>query len=268
METLFFIVSKLAWSLIEPDAILLYGLLLCCILLYRNKVLWARRLLTFALLLLVMVAYLPLGLWLYAPLEHRFVANPALPAKVDGIIVLGGALDPELSAYWQQAELSDSAEREIAFATLARQFPSAKLVMTGGNGSLFNNDLREADFQSLFLQQLQIDAARVLFERDSRNTYENVVNSKLLAKPLPGEVWVLVTSAGHMPRASGIFCKQHWPVLPWPVDHITAPDSSHLGFDLSGHLQQLSYALHEWLGLIAYYVSGKTSALLPHQCAS
>jgi hypothetical protein len=266
METFFFLLSKLGWSLIEPEALLLYLLLLACWLLYRNQLRLARRIITLVLLLLLILAYLPLGLWLYAPLEHRFAANPPLPVAVDGIIVLGGALDPVLSAYWQQAELSDSAERQIAFATLARQYPSAKLVMTGGNGNLFDNQLREADYVALFLQQLQIDASRVLFERDSRNTYENALYSKQLANPQPGEVWVLVTSAGHMPRATGIFCKLNWPVLPWPVDHITAPNSMGIVFDLGGHLQQLNFALHEWLGLIAYYASGLTTALVPVQC--
>ncbi len=267
MDTLFYLLSKLAWSLAQPDALLLYLLMLCCFLLYRNAIKLARRLLTFVLVLLIIVAYLPLGSWLYAPLEHRFAANPPLPAAVDGIIVLGGALDPVLSAYWQQPELSDSAERQISFATLAHQYPAAKLVMTGGNGSLIDNELREADYVAQFLQQLQVDSSRLLVERESRNTYENAVNSKLLVNPQPGEVWILVTSAGHMPRANGVFCKLNWQVLPWPVDHTTSPAGLTPGFNLSGNLQQLSFALHEWLGLMAYYASGKTTALLPSQCA-
>jgi len=266
METLFFLLSKLLWSLIQPDALLLYVLLACCILLYRNHVRLARRLLTAVLVLLLFVAYLPLGEWLYAPLEHRFATNPALPETIDGIITLGGDLDPVLSAYWHQPELSDSAEREIAFVTLARQYPNARLLMTGGNGNLIDNELREADYVPLFLQQLQIDTARVVFERDSRNTFENAANSKPLMQPQPGEHWVLVTSAGHMSRAVGVFCQMHWPVVPWPVDHITAPGSSNLGFDLSRHMAVIDYAVHEWLGLFAYYIAGKTPALLPTQC--
>ncbi len=224
METLFFLVSKLGWSLVQPDALLLYLLVLCCFLLYRHHFRLARHLLTAVVGLLIILAYLPLGEWMIAPLEHRFAANPVLPDSVDGIITLGGALDPDLSAYWQQAELSNSAEREIAFATLARKYPKARLVMTGGNGSLVNNELREADYLPLFFQQLQLDTTRVVLERDSRNTNENAILSKALVQPRPGEVWVLVTSASHMPRAVGIFCKQGWPVLPWPVDHMTAPN--------------------------------------------
>jgi uncharacterized SAM-binding protein YcdF (DUF218 family) len=267
MSTVFYLLSKLANALLNPDAILLILLLACCVLLYRNHLRFARNLLSFVMVVLVLVAYLPFGQWLYAPLEHRFAANPPLPAKVDGIIMLGGDLNPQLSAYWQQPELSDSSERELAFAALARQYPSAKLIMTGGNGNLFDNELREVDFFPIFLEMLQIDVSRVVFERNSRNTYENAVNSLPLAQPQPGEVWVLVTSAGHMPRSVGVFCHQQWPVLPWPIDHQTAPQTMGIGFDLTAHVLSLNYAIHEWLGLLAYYVTDKTPALLPTQCA-
>ncbi|MES2605975.1 MAG: YdcF family protein [Pseudomonadota bacterium] len=266
MDTLFFWLSKLVGMLLLPDAVLLLLLVACCVLLYRNQLRVARLLLTALLVLLGVLSLLPLGKWMYAPLENRFAANPPLLNRVDGIIMLGGDLIPQLSAYWQQPELSASAEREFAFATLGRQYPNAKLVMTGGSASLVDNEYREADFVPLLLQQLQIDPSRVIFERNSRNTYENAVNSKALVQPQAGEVWILVTSAGHMPRSVGAFCKQGWPVLPWPVDHMTAPTELDIGFDLLGHVQDLRTALHEWLGLTAYYATGKTTALFPTQC--
>lgn len=267
MDTLFFWLSKLVGTLLLPDAVVLVLLLVCCVLLYRNQVRLARLLLTALTALLIILSFLPVGRWMYAPLEQRFATNPPLPARVDGIIMLGGDLIPQLSAYWQQPELSASAEREFAFATLARQYPAAKLVMTGGSASLVDTEFREADYVPLFLQQLQLDPARVMFERESRNTYENALNSKALAQPQAGEVWILVTSAGHMPRSVGAFCQQDWPVLPWPVDHMTAPTDMDLGFNLLARVQDLRTALHEWLGLTAYYVTGKTPALLPAQCA-
>lgn len=266
MNTLFFWLSKIVGTLLLPDAILLLLLASCCVLLYRNQLRVVKWLLSSLVVLLLLLGYLPVGQWLYAPLEHRFAANPPLPARVDGIIVLGGDLIPQLSAYWQQPELSASVERELAFAALARQFPTARLVVTGGSANIVDTEFREADYMPLFLQQVQLDPARVVFERESRNTYENALNSKPLLQPQAGEVWVLVTSAGHMPRSVGVFCQLHWPVVPWPVDHMTAPDAMDIGFDLLGHLQQLRVAVHEWLGLTAYYATGKIPALFPEQC--
>ena len=267
MDTLFFWLSKIIGVLLLPDALLMLALVVCCVLLYRNQLRWLKWLLTTVVVVLLVMSYLPLGAWLYAPLEHRFAANPTLPAKVDGVIVLGGDLIPQLSAYWQQPELGGSVERELAFASLARRYPAARLVVTGGSANIVDTRFREADYVPLFLEQVQFDASRVTFERESRKTYENGIYSLRLMQPKPGEVWVLVTSAGHMPRSVGIFCKLGWPVVPWPVDHATAPDAIDIGFDLIGHLLDLQSAMHEWLGLFAYYVTGKTTALLPGGCS-
>lgn len=266
MNDLFFLLSKIFWLLAKPDSLLLYLLALILLLMYRDQWRWAKRLLLTLVVLLTTLAIFPVGSWLMAPLEQRFASSPPLPPKVDGIIVLGGFLNGGLSRYWQQPELNDSAERGVAFAALAQRFPQARLVMSGGSSSLVPG-AREADYTALLLQDLLTDTSRVLFERDARNTIENATNSKQLALPQPGEVWLLVTSATHMPRAVGVFCQQQWPVLAWPVDHRWNPEASRPGFDLIGNWRNLDIALHEWLGLLAYHVAGKTTALLPAGCA-
>ncbi|HTQ98808.1 MAG TPA: YdcF family protein [Candidatus Acidoferrum sp.] len=267
MDTLFFVLSKTLWPLLRPDALLLLALVALLVLIRRQSLRWAQRLLLAVIVALLIVAVVPLWAWLQAPLEHRFAANPELPARVDGIIVLGGFLDPELSAYWQQPEVSDSAERALAFAELAKRYPDARLVMSGGSGLLLGPGKREADYMPRLLESLGVDGARVLLERDSRNTYENAVNSKRLVQPKPGEHWVLVTSAFHMPRAVGVFCRQGWPVTPWPVDHQWSPQANAMDFELAGHWLLLDNIVHEWLGLLAYHLSGKTDALFPAGCA-
>jgi uncharacterized SAM-binding protein YcdF (DUF218 family) len=266
MDTVFFYLSKIGWTFVQPDALMLYLLVLIALLLWFNKLQSARKLATMLALVAVVVATLPLPYWLYAPLENRFAANPALPDSVDGIILLGGTIQPAISEHWQQVALGATAEREVAFASLARQYPDARLLMTGGSGDLRNQELREADVSPRLLRDLQLDTARVVFERDSRNTYENAVNGKPLMQPKPGETWLLITSAFHMPRSVGVFCGQGWPVIPWPVDYKTSPEDRQLAFNLSSKLIDLDQVLHEWLGLAVYYVTGKIPALLPAQC--
>jgi uncharacterized SAM-binding protein YcdF (DUF218 family) len=266
MDTLFFYLSKIGWTLVQPDAVLVYVVVIVTLLLWLNKTQTARRLLTLLMLIIVAIAALPISYWLYSPLEKRFAANPALPGSVDGIILLGGTIQPLVSNKWNQVALGPSAEREVAFAALARQYPNARLLMTGGSGNLLNQELKEADLSPRLLRDLGLDSTRVVFERDSRNTYENALNGKPLMQPKPGETWLLITSAFHMPRAVGVFCGQGWPVLPWPVDYKTAEEDESIGFNLAGKLQDLDQVLHEWLGLVAYRVTGKTPALLPSQC--
>jgi len=111
-----------------------------------------------------------------------------------------------------------------------------------------------------------MDTGRVIFERESRNTFENVADSKALVHPAPGETWILVTSAFHMPRSVGLFRAQGWPVIPDPVDYKTGTGQYEAGgfsIDLTGHLDLLSQAIKEWIGLLANRIMGHSETFFP-----
>ena len=267
MDTAFFWLSKLVWALIAPETLLLLLVLVSWILLLRGRMRWAKRLLGLAAFTMLVFAWIPVGEWLLYPLESRFPVNPPLPAKVDGIIVLGGAEDAGRSAAWGQVEVNDSAERFIASMTLARQYPTAKLVFTSGSGSVLDQEHKGADVARKLYDGLGLDPARAIYESGSRNTAENASMSKALVKPASGETWILVTSAFHMPRSIGIFCKLGWRVIAFPVDHRTI--RNHLWRTDTGFLANLnnvSVGIREWIGLFAYFATGKTTALLPELC--
>jgi uncharacterized SAM-binding protein YcdF (DUF218 family) len=121
----------------------------------------------------------------------------------------------------------------------------------------------------MLYQSQGVDGARLLFEGESRNTAENAALSKALAKPAAGETWILVTSASHMPRAVGTFCKAGWPVIPYPVDHGTERGNLlRMQADLAGNLLGFSNGLREWVGLAAYYATGRSAGMYPAGCAS
>lgn len=267
MDTLFFFASKIIWLLITPENIILLMLCLSLLLLYINRVKLAKILLTITTFLLITLSFFPIGEWLLYPLESRFQNNPALPNKIDGIIVLSGAEDTERSTLWNQVELGPSAERDFAFLALARKFPKAKLVFTGGTGSLNKQQYKAADVAEKLFAEQNFDVSRISFERESRNTYENVVFSKKFIQPVKNENWILITTGWHMPRSVGIFCKSTWPVIPYPVDHQTKKGSLlRIDFDLLGNFITLKTAIKEWVGLFAYYLTGKTTSFLPDQC--
>jgi uncharacterized SAM-binding protein YcdF (DUF218 family) len=262
-----FVLSKIFWFLFNPGNLLVLGLLAGFLAGFAP---WGRLrrlgriVLGTTLGAILAVAILPLGSWVTAPLEERFPAPAVLPQEVRGIIALGGAFHLRRSADRGTAQLNQHAERMIAFANLARRYPEARLIFTGGSGSLRDREIRESDFAPGLMAELGIDPGRILFERESRNTYENAVYSKRLAKAAPGEVWLLVTSAFHMPRAMGVFRAAGWKVVPYPVDYQTSvPGWGELGFDLTGGLQLLGLGLHEWAGLAAYRVLGWTVELYP-----
>lgn len=268
MDGVFFWASKLIWVLISPDSLLLLALLSAYLLLLLGMPQAGRRLLGTSCLCASLLAILPVGEWLVLPLETRFQAAPTLGDEVDGIIVLGGFVDTARSAAWGQVQTNEAAERLLAWQALARRYPQAKLVFTGGNGSLRGSHdahaYKESSSIPALMHQLGLAERSVQLESESRNTWENVQMSHALLSPAPDEHWLLVTSAAHMPRAVGIFCTYDWPVQPYPVD-FRADRKRLLRVELAfaEHLLSLRNASREWVGLIAYYLTGKTTELLP-----
>ncbi len=264
MHTVFFWVSKIIWRIVAPDIFFLILVLLTCLLLWRKKYRPAKWLITVVSICLVIIGLYPVGQWLFYPLETRFPANPPLPDNIDGIIVLGGGEDAVRSKAWNQVELNDSGERLVAFLALARRYPQAKLIYTGGSGDLFKGNGTRANVPEMLLQDHGLDVSRLLYESESKNTYQNALLSKKLANPASDDTWIMITTAWHMPRSMGIFRKAGWDVLAYPVDHWTTRTTFfEMDLDLAGHLRELTFASKEWLGLLAYYCSGKTSELFP-----
>lgn len=259
-----FILSKALWLAVNPGNLLLIILVAAVALLYsRRRFAFGRRLAAWITTLLLVFSVLPLGRWLIVPLETRFPAAE-LPRKIDGIVVLGGFVDTVTSQKTGQVELGGAVERLFALIDLSRRYPMARIVFSGGSGSVLFPEAREAPLVEKLLKDIGFDTGRVLFDGRSRNTFENALFSKELADPKPGESWMLVTSAAHMPRAMGCFRHQGWQVQAWPVDHIT--DGSYglnLDFNMSGRLGLLGSAIHEWLGLVSYYLMGRSPELFP-----
>lgn len=264
MDTLFFLVSKIGWAIISPDSLIVLLGVAAWLSLVFGWLKLSRRLLAYCAFLLLLIGFFPVGEWLISPLENRFASNAALPNRVDGIIVLGGSISPRLSNIWGQAELNNSADRLSNFLYLANIYPSAQLVFTGGNGAISEQEFKAADMARILFDQLGLSERAIIYEGESRNTYENALNSKPLVSPGPEEKWLLVTSAFHMPRSVGVFCAQQWALQPYPVDHYsTRGDLLRLNFSFSGNLSVLAMAIREWVGLVAYRVTGKTSRFLP-----
>ena len=262
---MFFTLSKTLGLLVLPSnfsmAVGLVGLVLLCTRLRRL----ASWLVVTSVVLIAIAGYSPLGHMLILPLEQRFPPwNPA-QGPPDGIVVLGGAIAPGISLARGAVALNGSAERITVTAELARRYPNARIILSGGTGSLHFNAPLEAPIAVKELEALGVAPDRITAEEQSRDTIENAVFSRLIAQPKPGERWLLVTSAFHMPRAIAAFRAAGFPVEPYPVDwrtrgpiDATTPFSS-----LPAGLSMTDYAMHEWLGLAVYRLTGRTAELFP-----
>jgi len=259
MSTLFFIAAKLIWALIRPETWLVIGLAWGYLLLARQKISRARRVLALTLAATVIIAILPLGELLIRPLETSDPANPTVTAPI-GIIVLGGAEDARRTAYWHQVQLNGAGERFTAALALARGFPNAKLIFSSGSGSLKDalGRVSGASVAKRFFAEQGIPASRVILESKSRNTAENARLTYALLQPKPGQNWVLITSAFHMPRATRSFQRAGWTgVVPYPVDYRSGQFVDDIGWDLAKNLITLNTAVKEYVGLLAYSLTGR-----------
>jgi uncharacterized SAM-binding protein YcdF (DUF218 family) len=231
-------------------------------LLGRRKV--ARWLLYPGAAALLMIGVLPVGQWLLMPLENRFPAPAEPPRDVDGIVVLGGGVDLAVSKRRGMPAFGDTGERFISLVELARRYPKARVLFSGGPGWLTGSDLSEAVVMRGFVRSQGLDEARVMFEDRARNTYENALLAKAIAAPQPGERWLLVTSASHMPRAVGAFRQVGWPVLPYPVDYRTRGEFALLlAPDAARRWLEFDEAIRSWIGLVAYWMTDRIPELLP-----
>lgn len=266
---MFYIFSKVFWVLAQPLSIVfLFGL--CGIAL----AMWGRRRLgivaaSLGLLVLGLVTFTNLGAVLIAPLEARFERPAEMPADVGAILVLGGSTAARVSTARGIAELNAAGDRFTDAVRLARLYPEAKIVFTGGAGILDRGTESEAVTAERFFLSMGIEPERLVLESLSRNTDENADFSAELLADVDGSI-MLVTSAFHMPRSVGLFRRVRVDVVPWPTDY-RGPGNDSFGIDLANlvfNVEVASIAIKEWIGLAAYYWTGRIDSMLPDQASN
>jgi uncharacterized SAM-binding protein YcdF (DUF218 family) len=200
------------------------------------------------------------------PLEDRFPRPGDEMAEPTGIIVLGGAISPLTSTARGAVALTQDGERLGEAAALAHRYPNALLVFSGGTFGGLLDPATESSLAKSFFVALGIDPARIVVEDRSLSTAENAAFTRDLIRPQPGQRWLLVTSASHMPRAVGSFRRAGFPVIAFPVAYTTTgwpSDYWTITLQAAANLVQTDVALHEWVGLFTYWLTDRTDALFP-----
>ena len=208
---MFFVASKILSVVLEP-LLHPYLLLLAAGLMRVMKRRRAMRLfIGGAILLPLAYGFLPLSQWPLRHLENAYEIPQLEGQKIDGIIVLGGHTGSSwVSQTRNQAQQSRAADRFTKGIALHLANPESLLIFSGYSSSLNPRGWREADIARKLVEEIGVNGTNILYEATSRNTYENAVNSLSIAVPQPGQRWLLVTSASHMPRAMGSFAAAGW----------------------------------------------------------
>ena len=259
---MFFLISKaLAFILTPSNLLVMLGLFGLLLLLFK----WRRFGISFigaAIIGTAIAGWLPLGPALLMVLEDRF-PKPELPKAITGIVMLGGAVDIHITQARGSEAWNDQAERITTVAELANKFPNARIILSGGAGK--PDGVNESTITKQALVAMGLPDARLELETKSRNTCENATQSVLVATPKAEEVWLLVTSASHMPRAMACFRAANFLVVPYPVDYHTrgVEDLRRMQESAVDGLAEVDLAAHEWVGLISYRIAGLTHELFP-----
>ncbi|MGB0694071.1 MAG: YdcF family protein [Rhodospirillaceae bacterium] len=269
----YFLLSKTLGLVIMPSVLFSLSTVIALLCLFIGWRKLAKLSGAGALILLGLAAYSPVPQHAMAWLEGHFPPGQLESVeKPAGLLVLGGAVLPALSADIGQPSLNGSAERIIETGRLAARFPDIPVYFSGGSGSLFQKEHREADQAMVLFEALGIDRSRVQLDSEARNTRENLLRFKAhlmeqgLGDPETDQpaVWLMITSASHMPRAIGLARGVGLGpdiVQPYPVDYQVSlePSSAPLGI-LDGFIF-LNRVVKELVGMTLDWVQGRRPSL-------
>lgn len=260
---MFFIASKIIWFLISPLSFIV--LLLCiggCLRLFKKGKVVGRFLITASFILLIICSLVPIGYNAFVFLERQtsqINAKDLNVSDIGGIIVLGGCMDAGLTDLYGTPQFNGSCERLVEGIRLHNAFPDVPFIYTGGSGAVTNQAYKGADAAKDLLVALGEDTHSIMFERESRNTYENMLYSRKMLEISPVKPWLLVTSSYHMPRAMNVFCHGKWPVIPYPTDFKTNKEYGFRFLHPLSNINSLADAMKEVVGIMAYGRTGKLS---------
>ena len=254
-----FYIAKVANILLEPLYILSFFLLvLVFLLLFTNLKKVIIFFTKFLLILFLFFGYTPLSSFLLSKIED-FIKPSRYPIQqLTGIIVLGGSFSHELeSKERNEVLLNDSAERLTKALEIYKKNPKVLILFSGYSNKLKPTGWNETDMAKKFFLDQGVRFENLIFENQSRNTFENIKFSKDIIANYKG-TWGLITSASHMPRSFFAFKKQSLILEPINVDYKTGTSRMFwINFDISSGLSNWSIILHELIGISYYKITNK-----------
>ena len=247
---MFYITSKLLAFLIKP--IIWVFILLIGALIFKAK---RRTLLIYTISIF----------WIFS---NGFLADKAAkawetsPKSISSLthnykygIVLGGysSYNKEI----QHIDFNDRGDRLISAIELYKLGKIEKIIISGGNGELINNGMKESEWSKSFMINMGIESKDILLENSSRNTMENAKNTIILMGVDMNQKSLLITSAGHMKRAKFCFNKNNFNIDCYPTDFTNYDITltvDYLFIPNIDALEKWGSLIHEWIGYIVYRI--------------
>ena len=254
-----FYIAKVANYLLEPLYILSFFLLILIFLLlftnFKKLTIFSGK---FLLILFLFFGYTPLSNFLLNKIEDFIKPSKYPVQQLTGVIILGGSFDLELeSKERNEVLLNSAAERLTKALEIYKKNPRLLILFSGASNKVKSIGWSESDMAKKFFLEQGVRVDNLIFENQSRNTFENISYSKDIIKNNKG-TWGLITSASHMPRSYFGFKKQGLILEPIIADYRTGTSSIFwINFDIKKGLENWNIILHEVVGIFYYKITGK-----------
>ena len=210
------------------------------------------------LVLFLFFGYIPLSNFFLNKIEDYILSSKYPLEQLTGIIVLGGSFNSGIeSKERNEVSLNSSSERIIKALEIYKKNPKVLILFSGFSQEYNPQGWSESDMAKKFFldQGLRID--NLIFEDQSRNTFENIKYSKDIINKYKG-AWGLITSANHMPRSFFTFKKQGMILEPINVDYKTGTSKMFwINFNISKGLDHWKIIFHEVALGIYYKITNK-----------
>jgi uncharacterized SAM-binding protein YcdF (DUF218 family) len=254
-----FYLSKIFNFFINPLYILLIIILIQLFIIFFIE---SKKLVIFFskifLILFLFFGYSPLSNFLLSKIEDYIQPSKYPIQQLTGVVVLGGSFEKgSESKERNEVFLNSSAERLTKALEIYKKNPRILILFSGFSNSIKPQGWSESDMAKKFFLDQGVRIDNLLFENQSRNTFENIKYSKDIISNYKG-TWGLVTSANHMPRSFFAFKKQGLILEPIHVDYKTGISRMFwINFDISSGLRNWGIVLHELIGISYYKLTNK-----------
>jgi uncharacterized SAM-binding protein YcdF (DUF218 family) len=210
------------------------------------------------LILFLFFGYTPLSNFLLSKIEDYIQPSKFPIQQLAGVIVLGGSFDTgSESKERNEVFLNSSAERLTKALEIYKKNPRILILFSGFSNEIKPQGWSEFNMAKKFFLDQGVRIDNLIFENQSRNTFENIKYSKDIIANYKG-TWGLITSASHMPRSFFAFKKQGLILEPINVDYKTGTSRMFwINFDISSGLRNWGIVLHELIGISYYKLTNK-----------
>lgn len=254
MDNFFFYFSKFILIFLNYETLIFLFLLILLCLNYYKRFFIFKLVLYFISSIIFLISILPIGNYFLYKIENYY-KNSKSPAHIDGIIVLSGSIQPNLSEEFNQVSLNELSERILYFAKYAKKYKNSKLVYSGGSSDLFSSKV-PSKFAKEYFDILGIEKNRIIYENKSRNTFESIKNIKNIINPKENEKWILITSASHMYRSINVGCILDWKLIPKSVDYSVSKNLKI--FNITENTKSFFSMLKVYFAIIYYKITNRS----------